>query len=158
MSRRRARAHQLRLSGQPEADGLLFLCPLVLLLRVWEGVTAAPVVWQIISICLVLLCLGDVRRSPYILCTFRLSKSRCFFHENLMMKDDTEGFFFSSFNQLFHLLRNPHANGHNNGRNFPCSGSGGQMWLLDYFFIFYLGRISFFSYFFTALSTRIAMP
>lgn len=89
----KSKSPSLRHSGQPEADGLLFLCPLVLLLRVWEGVTAAPGVWQIISICLVLLCLTDVRRSPYILCTFRLSKSRCFFHESLMMKDDTEGFF-----------------------------------------------------------------
>lgn len=72
-------AESTRFSGQPEADGLLFLCPFILLLQVWEGVTAAPVVWRIISIYLVLLCLSDVRWFLYILYMFRPSQSQRFF-------------------------------------------------------------------------------
>lgn len=69
-----------------------------------------------------------------------------------MMKDDTEGFFFS-FNQLFHLLLMVIIM----VVIFPCSGSGVQMWLLDYF-LFFTWAESPFIYFFTTSITRIAMP
>lgn len=75
-ARRTVRPLILSSSQRHESQWLARSSCRVWLLQVWEGVTAAPVVWQIISTCPVVLCLNDVIESLYIAYIFRVSKSQ----------------------------------------------------------------------------------